>query len=149
MKKLTIILLALFFIGVTNTNAQTDATAENANAIEEIQEANKDCPFTKTDDGKLICTKTGKICDPSSCKNKSKCCKGKAKSKRKCCKGKSKKSSCSKSKKGGFNYNKSNNYGNKTKSKCSAKKIKKCGAECTKPCCVPPPPTEEDTPTEE
>ena len=74
MKKLTIILLALFFVGVTNINAQTEATiSEEVVSIEEIQEANKDCPFTKTTDGKLICTKTGKICDPSSCKNKSKC----------------------------------------------------------------------------
>jgi hypothetical protein len=149
MKKLTIILLALLFIGVTNTNAQTDATAENANAIEEIQEANKDCPFTKTDDGKLICTKTGKICDPSSCKNKSKCCKGKAKSKRKCCKKKSK-SSCSKSKTEGFNYGKTNNYGSVSKSKCSGKKVRKCGSECIKPCCVPSPPVEaEEAPSEE
>lgn len=130
MKKLTIILLALFFVGITNINAQTEATiSEEVVSIEEIQEANKDCPFTKTTDGKLICTKTGKICDPASCKNKSKCCKGK-----------SKKSSCSKSKKTGFNYGQTNNYGSKLKSKCSAKKTKESSPE---------PATEEEVPSEE
>ena len=135
MKKLTIILLALFFVGITNISAQTDAITSDEVTTEEIK---KECPFTKNADGKLVCVKTGKVCDEA-CKNKAK---------GKCCKGKSKRSSCSKSKKGGFNYNKSNNYGNKTSSKCSAKKVKKCGTECTKPCCAPPP-AKEDTPTEE
>ncbi|MDC0204692.1 hypothetical protein OAJ65_02730 [Flavobacteriales bacterium] len=148
MKKLTIILLALFFIGITNINAQTDAIISSEVITEEVTLENhpQECPFTKNAEGKLVCVKTGKICDDA-CKNKAKgtCCKGKAK---KCCKGKAKRSSCSKSKKGGFNYNKSNNYGNKTNSKCSAKKITKCGAECTKPCCLTPS-EEEDTPTEE
>jgi len=141
MKKLTIILLALFFIGITNINAQTDIITSDEVTTEEVK---KECPFTKNAEGKLVCVKTGKVCNEA-CKNKAKgkCCKGKSK-----LRNDGKRSSCSKSNKGGFNYNKSNNYGNKTISKCSAKKIKKCGAECTKPCCVPPP-TEEDTPPEE
>ena len=101
MKKLSIVLLAVFFIGIANISAQTDTPTETVIAVEEVQEVKKDCPFTKTEDGKLICTKTGKICDPASCKNKSKCCKGK------------------KSKKGSFNFNNSNNYGGK--SSCSKK----------------------------
>ena len=148
MKKLTIILLALFFIGITNINAQTDAIISSEEITEKVTLENhpKECPFTKNAEGKLVCVKTGKVCDDA-CKNKAKgtCCKGKSK---KCCKGKAKRSSCSKSKKGGFNYNKSNNYGNKTNSKCNAKKITKCGAECTKPCCATPS-EEEDNPTEE
>ncbi|MEC9209651.1 MAG: hypothetical protein VX762_04420 [Bacteroidota bacterium] len=92
MKKLSILLLAIFFIGIANINAQTEATSETITAVEEVQEA------TNTEDGKLICPKTGKICDPASCKSKSKCCKGKKSS----CKGK-------KSKKGSFNFNNSNN----------------------------------------
>ena len=138
MKKLSIVLLAVFFIGIANINAQTDATTEAPVAVEEVQEVKKDCPFTKTEDGKLICTKTGKICDPASCKNKSKCCKGK------------------KSKKGSFNFNKSNNYGGgksscsskKAKKKCCKKKTKKCGEDCTKPCCKEKA-TEENKPSDE
>ena len=129
MKKLSIVLLAIFFIGIANVNAQTDATIDNVVAVEEVQE---------TDVKALKCTKTGKICD-ATCKNKAKgtCCKGK----RKCSKGKSK---CSKSKSGGFNFNKSNSYGG-GKSSCS-KKVKKCGTDCTKPCCAAPPTIEEATP---
>ena len=133
MKKLTIILLALFFVGITNINAQTDAITSEEVSIEEVK---KECPFTKNADGKLVCVKTGKVCDEA-CKNKAK---------RKCCKGKSKRSSCSKSKKGGFNFNKSNGYGG-GKSSCS-KKVKKCGTDCTKPCCAAPPTIEEATPAE-
>ena len=149
MKKLSIVLLAVFFIGIANVNAQTDAIIDNVVAVEEVKE---DCPFTKNADGKLVCVKTGKICD-ATCKNKAKgtCCKGKKKTS---C-SKSKKSSCSKSKEGGFNFNKSNNYGSgksscskKTKKGCCKKKAKKCGEDCTKPCCVPPPP-KEDAPTNE
>ena len=139
MRKLSIVLLAVFFIGIANVNAQTDATTDNVVAVEEVQE---------TDTKALKCSKTGKICD-ATCKNKAKgtCCKGK----RKCSKGKSK---CSKSKSGGFNFNKSNRYGDeksscskKAKKGCCKKKAKKCGENCTKPCCAPPPPTiEEATP---
>ena len=133
MKKLSIVLLAVFFIGIANISAQTDTPTETVIAVEEVQEVKKDCPFTKTEDGKLICTKTGKICNPADCKKKSKCCKGK------------------KSKKGSFNFNNSNNYGGK--SSCSKKAKKGCGADCTKPCCVPPPPAEEvateETPAED
>ena len=129
MKKLSILLLAVFYIGIANVSAQTDAATETTNAIEEVQEVKKDCPFTKTEDGKLICTKTGKICDPASCKNKSKCCKGK------------------KSKKGSFNFNNSNNYGGK--SSCSKKAKKGCGLDCTKPCCAKPATEEVSPPTED
>ena len=138
MKKLSIVLLAVFFIGIANVNAQTDAIIDNVVAVEEVQE---------TDVKALKCSKTGKICD-ATCKNKAKgtCCKGK----RKCSKGKSK---CSKSKSGGFNFNKSNRYGGgksscskKAKKGCCKKKAKKCGENCTKPCCAPPPTIEEATP---
>jgi hypothetical protein len=139
MKKLPIILLAVFFIGIANVNAQTDATTETVVKTEEVKE-------TK------ICAKTGKVCDET-CKNKAKgtCCKGKKKTS---C-SKSKKSSCSKSKGGSFNFTKSNNYGGeksscskKAKKGCCKKKAKKCGEDCTKPCCVAPP-TEEATPADE
>ena len=140
LKKLVFVLLAVFFIGIANVNAQTDATTENVVAVEEVKE---ECPFTKNAEGKLVCVKTGKICDDA-CKNKAKgtCCKGKKKTS---C-SKSKKSSCSKSKEGGFNFNKSNNYAG-GKSSCS-KKVKKCGTDCTKPCCAAPPTIEEATPAE-
>ena len=128
MKKLSIVLLAVFFIGIANISAQTDTPTETVIAVEEVQEVKKDCPFTKTEDGKLICTKTGKICDPASCKNKSKCCKGK------------------KSKQGSFNFTKSNNYGG-GKSSCSKKKARKCGEGCTKPCCAKTEEIEEVAPT--
>ena len=136
MKKLTIILLALFFIGITNINAQTNVITSTDITTEEVK---KDCPFTKNAEGKLVCVKTGKVCDDA-CKNKAKgtCCNGKKKSN---C-SKSKKSSCSKNKEGAFNFNKSNKYGNgksscskKTKKRCCKKKAKRCGDNCRKPCC--------------
>jgi len=119
MKKLSIVLLAIFFIGIANVNAQTDATTETVVETEEVKE-------TK------ICAKTGKVCDET-CKNKAKgtCCKGKTKT------------SCSKSKEGSFNFTKSNNYGGgksscskKANKRCCKKKAKKCGEDCTKPCCA-------------
>ena len=74
-------MLAFLFIGLGNVVAQTEATTET-----KTEEVKKECPWTKTADGKLICTKTGKICSET-CANKSKgkCCKGK----RKRCSGKS------------------------------------------------------------
>ena len=131
MKKLSILLLAVLYIGIANLSAQTEATNETVTAVEEVQEIKKDCPFTKTVDGKLICTKTGKICDPASCKNKSKCCKGK------------------KSKKGSFNFNNSNNYGGKSSCSKAKKKVKKCGEDCAKPCCANTEETEEVAADEE
>ena len=115
-----IILLSIFFIGITNINAQNNAIISNEVTTEDVKE---ECPFTKNAEGKLVCVKTGKVCDDT-CKNKAKgtCCKGKAK---KCCKGKRKRSSCSKSKKSGFNYGNTNNYGSSSSSKCNTKKIKK------------------------
>ena len=100
MKKISIVLLAFLFIGITNINAQTetDVTTE----ISEVEQFKANCPdwgtdkcpFTINEDGKLICKKSGKECS--------------AKDLKKCCKSKSK---CSKSsKKGAFNYSNSNNY---------------------------------------
>lgn len=125
MKKLSLILLAFLFIGLGNVVAQTEATAEV-----KTEEVKKDCPFTKTDDGKLICTKTGKICSDA-CKNKANgsCCKGGNKKK---CSGKkgtynrASKNYSSRSN-SGFNFNK--------KSSCS-KAVKKCGEGCAKACCA-------------
>ena len=128
MKKLTIVMLAFLFIGLGNVVAQTEATSET-----KTEEVKKECPWTKTADGKLICTKTGKICSKA-CVNKSKgkCCKGK----RKGCSGKYNKASKDYSSSGnsGFNFSK--------KSSCS--KAKKCGDDCIKPCCA-----KEEEPTEE
>ena len=125
MKKISIALLAVFFIGIANVNAQTDVNTETVVGIEEVKEV-------KT------CAKTGKVCNATCEKKKNgTCCKSKAK----CSKSKS---SCSKSKDDGFNFNKTNNYGGgksscnkKTKKGCCKKKAKKCGADCTKPCCAP------------
>jgi hypothetical protein len=142
MKKLSIVLLAVFFIGIANVNAQTDVTTETPVAIEEVQ---------SEDVAKTTCTKAQK----EACKkDASKCCKKKSKS------------SCSKSKEGSFNFNKSNSYGDeksscskkakkgcsKSKASCSKaerkkgcckKDAKKCAVDCTKPCCVPAPPVKE------
>ena len=76
MKKLSILLLAIFYIGVANINAQTDATTESVTSTEEVKEVK-------------VCTKTGKVCD-SSCKNKKNGT---------CCEGKKSKSTCNKNKK--------------------------------------------------
>ena len=83
MKKLSIVLLAVFFIGITNISAQTDTPTEAVISIEEVQ--TKDVVKTE-------CTKELR----EACKkDASKCCKNK------------RKSSCSKSKEGSFNFNKS------------------------------------------
>lgn len=149
MKKLSIALLAVFFIGIANVNAQTEAKEVESNVIYE----KGDQKIVVVPDSPKKCVKTGKICD-ATCKNKAKgtCCKGKNKSS---C-SKSKKSSCSKSKKGGFNFNKSNRYGDgksscskKANKGCCKKKAKKCGEDCTKPCCAPPPTIEEAAPEKE
>jgi hypothetical protein len=140
MKKLSILLLAVFFIGIANVNAQTDATAKTVTTVKEVK---------SNDVVKTECTKEQK----EACKkDASKCCKNKRKS---CCKDKGK-SSCSKSKKGSFNFNKSNNYGGGTSS-CSKKAKKECGADCAKACCaktetegvVPTPPPGADKPADE
>ena len=140
MKKISIVLLAVFFIGIANVNAQTDVNTETVVGIEEVK----------------TCAKTGKVCDATCEKKKNgTCCKGEkkkscsksekatcSKSKAKCSKSKS---SCSKSKDDGFNFNKTNNYGGeksscskKAKKGCCKKKAKKCDENCTKPCCAPP-----------
>ena len=122
MKKLSIVLLAVFFIGIANVNAQTDAptvtdvTTENVVGMEEVKDV-------KT------CAKTGKACD-ATCENKKNgtCCK---REKKKSCSKSEKascsksKSSCSKSKEASFNFDKSNDYANE-KSSCSKKAKKGC-----------------------
>ena len=105
MKKISIVLLAVFFIGIANVNAQSDATTETVVAVEEVT----------VEEGVKTCAKTGKVCE-ATCENKKNgtCCKGE---KKKSC-SKSEKASCSKSKEGSFTFDKSNSYGNK-KSSCS------------------------------
>ena len=136
MKKLSIVLLAVFFIGIANVNAQTDAptvtdiTTETVVGMEEVKDV-------KT------CAKTGKVCDATCEKKKNgTCCKSE---KKKSC-SKSEKASCSKSKEGSFNFDKSNNYAaeksscsKKAKKECCKKVAKKCGDNCIKSCCVPSP----------
>ena len=127
MKKLTIVLLAFLFVGLGNVVAQTDATTET-----KTDEVKKECPWTKTADGKLICTKTGKICSEA-CVNKSKgkCCKGKRKGYSGCSKGKYSSNRNSSRSNAGFSFSKTG----KSYS-CSKKVIKKCGEDCTKACCA-------------
>ena len=127
MKKLTIVLLAFLFVGLGNVVAQTDATTET-----KTDEVKKECPWTKTADGKLICTKTGKICSEA-CVNKSKgkCCKGKRKGYSKCSKGKYSSNRNSSRSNAGFSFSKTG----KSYS-CSKKVVKKCGEGCTKACCA-------------
>ena len=131
MKKLTIVMLAFLFIGLGNVVAQTEATSET-----KTEEVKKECPWTKNADGKLICTKTGKICSEA-CVNKlkGKCCKGK----RKGCSGKS-----GKYNKASKDYSSSGNSGFNFSKKSSCSKAKKCGDDCIKPCCA-----KEEEPTEE
>jgi hypothetical protein len=111
MKKISILLLAIFFIGIANVNAQSDATSETVVVTEEVTEV-------KT------CAKSGKVCD-ATCENKKNgtCCKGE------------KKKSCSKSEKGNFDYGTTNDYSGE-KSSCSKKAKKGCdkGAK-KKGCC--------------
>ena len=119
MKKISIVLLAVFFIGIANVNAQSDATTETVVAVEEVT----------VEEGVKTCAKTGKVCE-ATCENKKNgtCCKGE---KKKSC-SKSEKASCSKSKEGSFNFDKSNSYGDK-KSSCSKSDKKKgcCKKEAT------------------
>ena len=149
MKKISIVLIAVFFIGIANVNAQSDATTETVVAVEEVT----------AEEGVKTCANSGKVCD-ATCENKKNgtCCKGE---KKKSC-SKSEKASCSKSKakcskseKGDFDYGTTNDYSGK-KSSCSkkskksckkscSKKVKNCGADCVKPCCVPPPPKEDNS----
>ena len=126
MKKISIVLLAVFFIGNANVNAQSDATTETVVVVEEVT----------VEEGVKTCAKTGKVCE-ATCENKKNgtCCKGEkkkscsksekascSKSKAKC--SKSEKASCSKNNEGSFNFDKSNSYGDK-KSSCSKSDKKK------------------------
>ncbi|MAU36760.1 MAG: hypothetical protein CMD14_05245 [Flavobacteriales bacterium] len=101
MKKLSFLLLAFLFIGVSTMTAQDAIKNETANKVESVEEVKK-------------CAKTGKVCPKTCAKKKN----------GSCCQSKAGNSSCSKSKKGSFNFNKSNNYGGK--SSCSSSKNKKC-----------------------
>ena len=107
MKKISILLLAVFFIGIANVNAQSEATSETVVVTEEVTEV-------KT------CAKSGKVCN-TTCENKKNgtCCKGE------------KKKSCSKSEKGEFDYGTTNNYSGK-ESSCSKKSKKSCKKSCSK-----------------
>ena len=116
MKKLSLILLAFLFIGLGNVIAQSDTPSETI-----TDEVKKECPFTKTEDGKLICVKTGKECSKEEL---AKCKKGGKKS---CC-------SAKKSSNGSFNFNKKNNYGD-SKSSCSKKAKKGCNKGAKKKGC--------------
>tara|TARA_Y100000385_G_scaffold249534_1_gene270994 strand:- start:368 stop:796 length:429 start_codon:yes stop_codon:yes gene_type:complete len=125
MKKITIALLAVFFIGISNVNAQTETKEVASNVVNE------------KDDQKIIvaldspkkCVKTGKICE-ATCENKKNgtCCKGEKKKscskteKNSCSKSKAK---CTKSKKGDFDYGTTNDYSG-VKSSCSKNAKKGC-----------------------
>ena len=91
MKKLSILLLAVFYIGIANVSAQTENQTES-----KLGTDTDDQKITLAQEETKKCAKTGKICD-SSCEKK------KTKS---CCKGKKSATTCSKSKKGSFNFNK-------------------------------------------
>ena len=124
MKKLSILLLAVFYIGIANLKAQTDVNTETTTIVEEVKDAKK-------------CIKNDKICDKTCGK----------KMNGTCCKGKKVKEST-------INFKSSNNYSGKsscskdTKKSCCKKKAKKCGGDCTKPCCVPTPAVTEDMTTD-
>ncbi len=125
MKKISILLLAAFFLGITNINAQTNTITETANtedAVTNTKKVSKECAFTKNDSGELICVKTGKICD-STCPKKASqtCCKGKEK---KSC-SKSVKADYSENEESSFDFNKSNNYAAE-KTSCSKSTKKGC-----------------------
>ena len=110
MKKISILLLAVFFIGIANVNAQSNATTETVVVTEEVKEV-------KT------CAKSGKVCD-ATCENKKNgtCCKGEKKRK------------CSNSKKGDFDYGTTNDYSGE-KSSCSKKAKKGCNKGAKKKGC--------------
>lgn len=101
MKKLSILLLAVFYISLSNITAQEATTNETATPVESVEEVKK-------------CAKTGEPCLKTCSKKKNGTC----------CQSKKANSSCNKSKKGSFNFNKSNNYAGK--SSCSKSKAKKC-----------------------
>ena len=108
MKKISILLLAVFYIGIANLSAQTDVTTEattTSEAVTTTDEAKEESGFIKNDEGQLVCAKTGKVCSSTCSKKVSKmCCNGK------------------KSTTGSFNFNRSNNYTGKSSCSKSAKK---------------------------
>ena len=121
MKKISILLLALFYIGITNVSAQTEAKEVESKVIYE----KGDQKIIAVADTPKKCIKTGKTCDEK-CENKKTgtCCEGK-KSKSSCTDSKTK---CSKSKQGSFNFNKSNSYGDKKSKCCKSKEKKECSS---------------------
>lgn len=102
MKKISILLFTIFYIGISNINAQNDVTTENTPTVETTQEEKK-------------CAKTGEVCPKTCAKKKSGTC----------CQSKKANSSCNKSKKGSFNFNKNTNRYSKNSS-CSKSKAKNC-----------------------
>tara|TARA_B110000971_G_scaffold180757_1_gene187327 strand:+ start:154 stop:546 length:393 start_codon:yes stop_codon:yes gene_type:complete len=90
MKKISIVLLAVFYIGIANVNAQTEVNDKKATVV--YSEGDQEIIMVEK---VKTCAKTGKVCD-ATCENKKNgtCCKGE---KNKSC-SKSEKVSCSKSK---------------------------------------------------
>ena len=122
MKKTSILLLAIFFIGIANINAQSETTTKT-----NTEATTKEVKEEKT------CTKTGKVC-PETCKKKKDGT---------CCQSKKTESSCTKTKKGAFNFNKTNNYSGK--SSCSKSKSKTCCKSKAKKATTEEETTEEET----
>ena len=120
MKKLSIVLLAVFFIGISNVNAQTEVNDKKATVV--YSEGDQEIIMVEK---VKTCAKTGKICD-ATCENKKNgtCCKSE---KNKSC-SKSEKASCSKSK---AKYSKSE----KTSSSKDAKKESCSKSNKKKGCC--------------
>lgn len=111
MKKFSILLLSILFIGISNVNAQTEDADKKASEIDQVivQLADKEVKE---------CAKTAKACDNTCEKKKNGTC----------CEGKKSDSKCSNNKKNSFNFNKSNSYSAKKSSSCCKSKEKK---ECS------------------
>ena len=122
MKKITILLLAILYIGITNVNAQTDAKKVDSKVIYE----KGDQKIIEVEDTSKKCAKNSEKACNSTCENKKTgtCCEGK-KAKSSC---KDSKTKCSKSKEGSFNFNNSNSYGNKKSKCCKSKEKKECAS---------------------
>ena len=119
MKKIIISIFSLLLvIGVSNINACETCGCKGNN--QEVKKE-KECPFTKNEEGKVVCIKTGKVCD----KDTKDCCKSDKKSTA---------TKCSTSKKGAFDYGSTNDYSSK-KSSCSKKAKKECNKEAKKKGC--------------
>jgi hypothetical protein len=124
MKKISILLLTILYLGITNLCAQNDNQPEskviyekNNQRIMSSEDETKECEFKKNNEGELVCVKTGKICNETCPK----------KAKNSCCKGEKASKDCSTSKNSSFNFNTSNTYNTSTKkNSCSKVKSKSC-----------------------